>query len=89
MVTIGKKERAGLIKGFASRLKFPWLFLLIAVLFIVDLLFPDPILFLDEVILGLLTVMLGIWREKRGEKQRPMKNITPPTSQKSEASSDS
>ena len=42
---------------------------------------PDPILLLDEAILGVLAVMFGLWRnrgERDGEESgRRMKNITP------------
>ena len=53
----------------ASRLRFPTLFMLIALLFIVDLIVPDFIPFVDEIILGLLTVVLGLWRERRSNDE--------------------
>ena len=53
----------------ASRLRFPTLFILMALLFVVDLLVPDFIPFVDEIILGLVTVMLGLMREKRREPE--------------------
>ena len=49
----------------ARKLRFPKLFVLVLVLFLVDLLVPDFIPFFDEIILGLLSVMLGLWREKK------------------------
>lgn len=49
------------------RLRFPTLFVLIGLLFLLDLLVPDFIPFVDEIILGLLTVVLGTLREKRRE----------------------
>ncbi len=52
-----------------SRLRFPTLFMLIALLFVVDLFVPDFIPFIDEIILGLLTVVLGLWRERRGNDE--------------------
>ncbi len=74
---IGKEERQGLIRRFLSRLRFPQLFLILAALFAVDMVTPDPILLLDEAILGVLAVMFGLWR-KRGDENAPqMKNITP------------
>ena len=74
---IGKEERQGLIRGFLSRLRFPQLFLVLVALFAVDMVTPDPILLLDEAILGVLAVMFGLWRN-RGEENAPrMKNITP------------
>jgi len=73
--SIDKEERQGIIRKFLSSLRFPQLFLLLAALFAVDLVTPDPILFIDEAILGVLAVMLGMWR---GRDDAPeMKNITP------------
>jgi hypothetical protein len=54
---------AGLMR-FASRLRFPQLFLLAAVLFLVDLAIPDVIPFVDEILLGLATLLLGSLRRK-------------------------
>jgi uncharacterized membrane protein len=52
-----------------SRLRFPTLFFLIALLFVIDLVVPDFIPFVDEIILGLLTVVLGLLRERRGHDE--------------------
>ena len=49
---------------FASRLRFPQLFLLTAAVFFLDLIIPDVIPFADEVLLGLMTTMLGSVRKK-------------------------
>ena len=48
----------------ASKLRFPKLFVLVLLLFLVDLVVPDFIPFFDEIILGLLSVMLGMLRKK-------------------------
>ena len=53
----------------ARRLRFPTLFVLMGLLFLVDLVVPDFIPFVDEIILGLVTVMLGLMREKRREPE--------------------
>ena len=75
---IGKAERQGLIRGFLSRLRFPQLFLVLVALFTVDMITPDPILLLDEAILGVLAVMFGLWRNRGEEEDEPpMKNVTP------------
>lgn len=50
---------------YFSRLRFPWLFGLTAVLFGVDLLVPDMVPFADELLLGLTTLLLGAWRVKK------------------------
>ena len=54
----------------ASKLRFPKLFILVLLLFLVDLVVPDFIPLFDEIILGLLSVMLGVWRKKtRGDNE--------------------
>jgi hypothetical protein len=55
----------GFLLRFAERLRFPQLFLLTAVLFIVDVLVPDVVPFADELLLGLATALLGAWRKRR------------------------
>ena len=51
--------------AFASRLRFPQLFLLIAAVFGLDLLIPDVIPFVDEIMLGLVTTLLGSIKKKK------------------------
>lgn len=55
---------ARIVERVAGRLRFPTLFLLTATLFVVNLLVPDPLPFVDEILLGLVTLMLGIWKER-------------------------
>lgn len=52
--------------AWLSRLSYPRLFMVSAVLFGINLLIPDPIILVDEVLLGLATVMLA--RRKREPK---------------------
>ncbi len=62
----------GLLERFAGRLRFPQLFMVTLILFVVDLIVPDMIPFADEVLLGLATLLLGSWksrRETKGESQ--------------------
>ena len=72
---LGRKEREGLIRRFASRLSFPKLFFVLAILFILDFFIADPLPFVDEAVLGILAVMVGMWREKRNQKTA--KDVTP------------
>lgn len=67
---------AGFIRDFASRLRYPQLFFLTAGLFVLDLVVPDVIPFVDEVLLGLLTVLLARLKEREPREPR-MKNVTP------------
>ncbi len=60
------------------------LMILTGLLFVADLFVPDPIPFIDELILGLLTYLFGMWAaQRKNENQpkppRPEKNVTPPT----------
>ena len=74
-----------LITRFASRLRFPQLFVFAAVLFFIDLLIPDLIPFFDEILLGLVTLLLGSLKndgaaqqqEPAAEEKPPEKDITP------------
>jgi hypothetical protein len=52
------------VLSFVTRLRFPWLFLLTAVVFLLDLIIPDVLPFADEILLGLATALLGSWRER-------------------------
>lgn len=53
--------------GFASRLRFPVLFAITAALFAVNMLVPDALPMIDELMLGLATVLLASWRKRRAE----------------------
>ena len=57
--------------AYANRLRFRNLFLLITGLFIIDLLVPDMIPMVDEIILGLLAAMLANWKKDKAEKEEP------------------
>ncbi len=48
---------------YLGRLRSPYLFVLVATLFVADLIIPDVIPFIDEILLGLLTLLLA--RRKR------------------------
>ncbi len=51
--------------GWLSRLRSWQLFVLAGVLFVTDLLVPDPIPFIDEIMLGLTTLILARWKRRR------------------------
>jgi len=71
------QERQSFIQQFASRLRFPQLFTIVLVLFVVDLFVPDPIPFVDEILFGLLTVLLASLRKGKEPEPRVVKNVTP------------
>lgn len=51
--------------AFAGRLRFRTLFLVTAALFAIDTLVPDPVPFVDEILLGLGTLLLASLRKPR------------------------
>ncbi|NKB36502.1 MAG: hypothetical protein GKR93_04930 [Gammaproteobacteria bacterium] len=51
--------------SYANKLKFRNLFFIVVSLFITDLLIPDFIPLIDEIILGLLAIVLANWKEER------------------------
>lgn len=54
------------ILRFAERLRFPQLFLLTGGLFLLDLVLPDLIPFVDEILLALATLILAALRRRGG-----------------------
>jgi hypothetical protein len=70
-VPVTREERAGVIRRFVSGLSFPKVFLLLSGLFLADLLIPDVIPFIDEIFLGTLTVLFGMWRERKAPRPGP------------------
>lgn len=70
---------AALITRLIPGIRFPWLFAILAGLFAVDLVTPDPIPFLDEVVLAVLTFLAASWRTRgQDDERRPPRDITPP-----------
>jgi len=75
------KTRIGIsaiLLRYASRLRFPYLFGITAILFVVDLIWPDFVPLADELLLGLLTALFGTWR-KRKRVEPPKRQAEPPT----------
>ena len=50
---------------WARRLRYPTLFKLIAALFALTVVLPDPVPFVDEILLGLGTLLLANWKNRR------------------------
>jgi len=61
----------GLVNRFAAGLRFPTLFGLVAALFVIDLLVPDLVPFIDEILLALGTLLLGSLRKRRAPPVEP------------------
>jgi len=63
-----KKIRSRLL-GYVESLRFPWLLLVTAGVFLVNVFVPDAFPFVDEILLGLVTIVLS--RLKRKPKPEP------------------
>jgi hypothetical protein len=50
-----------------GRLGFPKLFMLFAALFVLDMVTLDPIPFVDELLLGIGTLLFAAWKKRRAE----------------------
>ena len=61
---IARGGLAGAVIRWASKLRFPYLFLLMAVLFFLNLFIPDIVPFADEIIMGLVAALLASLRKK-------------------------
>ena len=52
---------------YASNLRFPRLLAVTAALFVIDLIFPDVVPFVDEILLGLISLLLASLRKRSAE----------------------
>lgn len=70
-----------LVQRFLGRLRFPQLFVVAAILLALDFVIPDAVPLLDEVMLAVLTLLLGQWRKPdepaAPDTKPPPKNVTP------------
>ena len=60
----------GTVLRWSSGLRFPYLFMLMAVLFVFNLFIPDVVPFADEIIMGLVAAVLASLRKKPEVQQR-------------------
>lgn len=80
MASLGQGARRGVLQRFFSRLRFPQIFALLVGLFVLDFFLLDPLPFVDEAIIALLALLLGLWKEREEPEtvgKPPEKNITP------------
>lgn len=52
--------------NWARKLRYPTLFKITAVLFALTLVLPDAVPFIDEILLGLGTLLLANWKDRKG-----------------------
>jgi hypothetical protein len=66
-----------LVNRFLPRMRYPYLFLVLGALFLVDLVVPDPIPLVDEILLAVLTFIAATFTTRQEEDPEP-RDITPP-----------
>ena len=64
-MTVPKRVAVGGILGWARKRRFPTLLLMTGGLFGLDLIVPDFVPFVDELLLGLGTLILARWKDHR------------------------
>lgn len=69
---------AALVNKLIPGIRHPWLFAILAGLFALDFVIPDPVPFLDEVVLAVLTFLVASWRTRQEDERPPPRDITPP-----------
>jgi len=62
----------GPVMRWLGRLSYPRLFMVAAALFVGDLLIPDFIPFVDELLLGLGTLLLANFKNRKGAADAPI-----------------
>lgn len=69
MAVGGAEIRGGLIQRLLGglNLRFPTLFAIFLALLLADFVLPDPLPFVDELGLALLTLMFGLWKNRRAD----------------------
>ena len=60
-----------LLGRYGTRLRYPHLLLVAGGFFALDLVLPDGLPFLDEIVLGLMTLVFSLWRKERVGEQAP------------------
>ena len=63
------------VMRYLSKLRFPYLFLITAVVFVINIFIPDPIPLIDEFLLAMATLLLGSLR--RGKTDAPEEPDSP------------
>ena len=76
---IPRERRARLLDRLLARLglRFPALFLILLIVTVADLLVPDALPFVDEMVLAILTAIFGLWRDRRVDRRDPGDLRTP------------
>ena len=61
---LSKRTVLGMLPQMVGGLRFPQLFVLTLALFLLDVVIPDLVPFVDEILLGLASLLLASWKKK-------------------------
>ena len=75
-----KSPIVAFVTRYLGRLRFPWLFAVTALLFLVDLVVPDVVPFADELLLALAAMVIASRKRDQPEAEAPASDSTPPES---------
>lgn len=78
-MSAGRLGVGALIARFARRLRYPQLFFLMAAVFVLDLIIPDALPFVDETLLALGTLFLAAFRKRENGTGAPPLNGSDPS----------
>ncbi|KRG45326.1 hypothetical protein ARC78_02715 [Stenotrophomonas pictorum JCM 9942] len=59
------------LMSWARKLRYPTLFKITAALFVISMLLPDPIPFIDEILFALGTLLLANWKRRKDPAIEP------------------
>ena len=70
------------LPNLLERMSSSWLLALLGIVFVADLVVMDPLPFVDEILIGAVTLLLARWKGRRDDatdttSKPPPKNITP------------
>jgi hypothetical protein len=77
MSTPARSPLTALVNRLLPRFRYPYLFLVLGALFLIDLVVPDPIPLVDEILLAVLTFIAATFGTRRDPDTAP-RDITPP-----------
>jgi hypothetical protein len=86
MRTPVRSPLTNVVNRLLPKLRYPYLFLVLGALFLIDLVVPDPIPLVDEVLLAVLTFIAATFTTRRDSDGEP-RDVTPPDNGTSSVSS--
>lgn len=77
MSTPPRSPLTAFVQRLLPRMRYPYLFLILGGLFLIDLVIPDPIPLVDELLLAILTFVAATLTTRRDDVRTPI-DVTPP-----------